>query len=68
MIEIVTDLPFEDCEKCNLFYPGLKYWKFAKDMCNTNKVIIFCHKSETCENVRRHIKNLVGGYTDGADK
>ena len=67
MIEIVEDLPFEDCEKCNCFLPGLKHWIYADDMCHKNKVIIYCSKSETCKDVRRHIKNVEEEQQDAAE-
>ena len=68
MIDIVKDLPFEECETCQLFEPSFQSNKmFADNECVINEIEVHCSSSPVCREIRRQLK-LKEGKPYGADK
>lgn len=69
MIEIVKDLPFEDCEICQVFEPCTDQTRmFAEDRCVVNEITITCSRYKICREVRRHIDSVKEAQKNGTDK
>lgn len=57
MIDIVKDLPFEDCETCECFEPNFRSNKlFGDEKCLVNEIIVNCSSSPICREIRRQMK------------
>ena len=69
MIEIVKDLPFEDCEICQVFDPEIDQTKMFGDFkCLVNDITITCSRYNVCREIRRHLENNKEEQTDAADQ
>ena len=59
MIDITKDLPFEDCEICQVFEPQLDQTKmFGDEKCLVNDITVTCGNYKICREIRRHINSL----------
>lgn len=69
MIEIVKDLPFEDCEICQVFEPDINHNRmFGDNVCLEDEVTVTCSRYRICREVRRHIESIKEAEQSGADK
>ena len=56
MIDIVKDLPYEDCEICQVFEPEFDQTKmFGDNVCLVNEITVICGKFKICREIRRHL-------------
>ena len=68
MIEIVKDLPFEDCEICQVFDPEIDQTKMFGDYkCLVNDITITCSRYKVCREIRRHLESNKEEKQDGAE-
>ena len=69
MIEIVKNLPFEDCEICQVFDPEIDQTKMFGDFkCLVNDITITCSRHKVCREIRRHLESNKEAENNGADK
>ena len=62
MIEIVKDIPFKDCEICQVFEPDIDQTRmFGDDMCLINEITITCSRYKVCREIRRHLESKKEG-------
>ena len=62
MIEIVKDLPFKDCEICQVFELDIDQTRmFGDDMCLINEITITCSRYKVCREIRRHLESKKEG-------
>ena len=62
MICIEKDLPFEDCEICQVFEPDIDQTKmFGEDVCLVNEITITCSRYKVCREIRRHLESKKEG-------
>ena len=62
MIDIVKDLPFEDCEICQLFEPEFEQTKmFGDDVCLVNEITVTCGRYKICREIRRQLESKKEG-------
>ena len=62
MIEIVKDLPFKDCEICQVFELDADQTRmFGDDMCLIHEIIITCSRYKVCREIRRHLESKKEG-------
>ena len=67
MIDIVKDLPFEDCEHCECIEPEVSVNKLYGDfslLCH--EIEVYCANAKLCGKIREHLKKEA--ETNGADK
>lgn len=58
MICIEKDLPFEDCEICQVFDPDIEQTRmFSEDACLVNEITITCSRYKVCREIRRHLES-----------
>ena len=68
MIDIVKDLPFEDCEICQVFEPSTNQTRmFGDDKCLVNEITVTCSRYGICREIRRHIESNKEEQTDAAE-
>ena len=68
MIDIVKDLPFEDCEICQVFEPELNQTRMFGDcVCLVNEITVTCSRYKICREVRRQLESRKEKKTDAAD-
>lgn len=64
MICIEKDLPFEDCEICQVFEPEIDQTRmFGEDVCLVNEITITCSRYKVCREIRRHLESRKEGGT-----
>ena len=69
MIDIVKDLPFEDCEICQVFEPSIDQTKMFGDFkCLVNEITVTCNNYKICREVRRHLGSKKEEQTDAAEQ
>ena len=57
MIDLIKDLPFEDCETCDCFEPNFSTSKLFGDYkCLVHEILVSCHSSPICREIRRHME------------
>ena len=62
MIEIVKNLPFKDCENCQVFELDADQTRmFGDDMCLINEITITCSRYKVCREIRRHLESKKEG-------
>lgn len=62
MICIEKDLPFEDCEICQVFEPEIDQTRmFGEDLCLINEITITCSRYKVCREIRRHLESKKEG-------
>jgi hypothetical protein len=62
VICIEKDLPFEDCEICQVFDPEIGQTRmFGDDVCLVNEITITCSRYKVCREIRRHLESKKEG-------
>ena len=62
MICIEKDLPFEDCEICQVFDPDIDQTRmFGDGVCLINEITITCSRYKVCREIRRHLESKKEG-------
>lgn len=62
MICIEKDLPFEDCENCQVFEPDIDQTRmFGDAVCLINEITITCSRYKVCKEIRRHLESKKEG-------
>ena len=68
MIDLVKNLPFEDCEMCQVFDPDVNQSRmFGDGVCLVNEITVTCSRHKICREVRRHIESMKEEKQDGAE-
>ena len=58
MIDIVKDLPFEDCEICQVFEPEIDQTRmFGENVCLVNEITVTCSRYRICREIRRQLES-----------
>ena len=64
MIELLKDLPFDDCEECECFEPTFHTSKmFADFKCVVKNIAVGCENTKLCKELRR-LKEINADETD----
>jgi len=62
VICIEKDLPFENCEICQVFEPEIDQTRmFGADVCLVNEITITCSRYKVCREIRRHLESKKEG-------
>ena len=68
VIDLRKDLPFEDCEICQVFDPETDHSRmFGDNVCLINEITVTCSRYKICREIRRHLESIKEEQQDAAE-